>query len=66
MPTASLELGGVTGCEGGRAAFLSAGDVAGSGRLPRLGWSGHVSSIVDTGADASRLMPLDAQRVRID
>lgn len=34
--------------------------------LPRLGWSGNVSFIFDTGADTSLLMPLDAQRMGID
>ena len=34
--------------------------------LPRLGWSGKVSFIFDTGADTSLLMPLDAQRMGID
>lgn len=34
--------------------------------LPRLGWSGKVSFIFDTGADTSLLMPLDAQRRGID
>ena len=34
--------------------------------LPRLGWSGNVSFIFDTGADTSLLMPLDAQRMAID
>ena len=34
--------------------------------LPRLGWSGYVSFIFDTGADTSLLMPLDAQRMGID
>ena len=34
--------------------------------LPRLGWSGNVSFIFDTGADTSLLMPLDARRMGID
>ena len=34
--------------------------------LPRLGRSGNVSFIFDTGADTSLLMPLDAQRMGID
>ena len=34
--------------------------------LPRLGWSGNVSFIFDTGADTSLLMPLDAQRMGIN
>ena len=34
--------------------------------LPRLGRSGNVSFIFDTGADTSVLMPLDAQRMGID
>ena len=34
--------------------------------LPRLGWSGNVSFIFDTGADTTLLMPLDAQRMGID
>ena len=34
--------------------------------LPRLGWSGNVSFIFDTGADTSLPMPLDAQRMGID
>ena len=34
--------------------------------LPRLGLSGNVSFIFDTGADTSLLMPLDAQRMGID
>ena len=34
--------------------------------LPRLGKSGNVSFIFDTGADTSLLMPLDAQRMGID
>ena len=34
--------------------------------FPRLGWSGNVSFIFDTGADASLLMPLDAERMGID
>ncbi len=34
--------------------------------FPRLGWSGNVSFIFDTGADTSLLMPLDAQRMGID
>ena len=34
--------------------------------LPRLGWSGNVSFIFDTGADTSLLIPLDAQRMGID
>ena len=34
--------------------------------LPRLGKSGNVSFIFDTGADTSLLMPLDGQRMGID
>ena len=34
--------------------------------LPRLGLRGNVSSIFDTGADTSLLMPLDAQRMGMD
>ena len=34
--------------------------------LPRLGWNGNVSFILDTGADTSLLMPLDAQRMGVD
>ena len=34
--------------------------------LPRLGKSGNVSFIFDTGADTSLLTPLDAQRIGID
>ena len=34
--------------------------------FPRLGWSGNVSFIFDTGADTTLLMPLDAQRMGID
>lgn len=34
--------------------------------LPRLGRSGNVSFIFDTGADTSLLMPLDAQRMGIE
>ena len=34
--------------------------------LPRLGKSGNVSFIFDTGADTSLLMALDAQRLAID
>ena len=34
--------------------------------LPRLGWSGNVSFIFDTGADTSLLMPLDARWMGID
>ncbi len=34
--------------------------------FPRLGTSGNVSFIFDTGADASLLMPLDAQRMGLD
>ena len=34
--------------------------------LPRLGKSGYVSFIFDTGADTSLLMPLDGQRMGIE
>ena len=34
--------------------------------LPRLGRSGNVSFVFDTGADTSLLMPLDTQRMGID
>lgn len=38
----------------------------GHGLLTRLGKSGNVSFIFDTGADISLLMPLDEQRMGID
>jgi hypothetical protein len=34
--------------------------------LPRLGIRGDISFLVDTGADASLLSPLDAQRLGVD
>ena len=34
--------------------------------LPRLGWSGNVSFVFDTGADTSQPMPLEEQLMGID
>ena len=34
--------------------------------LPRIGIAGNISFLVDTGADASMIMPLDGKRLGID